>query len=255
MIHATAIIDPSATLAEDVEVGAYSVIGPNVKIGSGTVIGPHVVINGPTVIGRSNRVFQFSSIGEDPQDLKYDGEQTTLEIGDHNIFREFTTVHRGTETGIKKTVIGHHGLFMAYVHVAHDCVIGDHVVFSNAASLAGHAEVGDYAILAGFSLVHQFGKVGEHSFSGMGSALNRDLPPYVLASGNPARAVGINKEGLKRRGFSTDTIQALHKSFRLMFKSTDKAGSAPELAALVETHPEVERLVTFVKNSERGVVR
>jgi len=253
MIHATAIVDPAANLADDVEVGAYSIIGADVSVGAGTVIGPHVVINGPATIGKSNHFFQFSSIGEQPQDLKYAGERTELIIGDHNTFREFTTVHRGTVTGIGKTVIGSHGLFMAYVHIAHDCVIGDNVVFSNAASLAGHAEVGENAILAGFSLVHQFGKIGEHSFAGMGSALNRDLPPYVLASGNPARAVGINKEGLKRRGFEADTISALHKCFRLMFKSADKNES--EIQQLSDTHPEVERLVTFVKKSERGVVR
>lgn len=255
MIHSTAIIHSAASLADDVEVGPYTVIGPDVTIGAGTVIGPHVVINGPTTIGQANHIFQFSSIGEDPQDLKYAGERTELIVGDRNSFREFTTVHRGTETGLGKTVIGNDNLFMAYVHIAHDCVISNNVVFSNAASLAGHAEVGDHAILAGFSLVHQFGRVGEHAFSGMGSALNRDLPPYVLASGNPARAVGINKEGLKRRGFSTETIQALHKCFRLMFKSTDKVQANAEIEKLSDLHPEVERLVTFIKKSERGVVR
>ncbi len=255
MIHPTAIIDSAASLADDVEVGAYSVIGADVSIGSGTVIGPHVVINGPTTIGKSNHFFQFSSIGEQPQDLKYAGEITELVIGDNNTFREFTTVHRGTVTGIAKTIIGNDGLFMAYVHIAHDCVIGDNVVFSNAASLAGHAEVGDHAILAGFSLVHQFGRIGEHSFAGMGSALNRDLPPYVLASGNPARAVGINKEGLKRRGFEPETIQALHKCFRLMFKSSEKIEAKNEIEELSKKYAEVERLVTFVKKSERGVVR
>ena len=253
MIHATAIIDPAANLAEDVEVGAYSIIGADVTIEAGTVVGPHVVINGPTTIGKSNHFFQFSSIGEDPQDLKYAGERTELIIGDHNTFRECTTVHRGTVTGISKTVIGNHGLFMAYVHIAHDCVIGDNVIFSNNASLAGHAEIGNHVTLAGFSMVHQFGRIGDHAFGGMACGLNRDLPPYVLAAGCPARAVAINKIGLKRRGFNSDTISALHKCFRLMFKSPDK--NEKELEQLSSMHPEVEQLVTFVKKSERGVVQ
>lgn len=255
MIHPSAIVADSAKIGDGVEIGPYCVIGEQVNIGPGCRLASHVVINGKTTIGEGNRFFQFSSIGEEPQDLKYKGESTELLIGDHNTFREFTTIHRGTGAGGGQTVIGNHGLFMAYVHIAHDCRVGDHVVFSNAASLAGHAEVGDYAILAGFSLVHQFGRVGEHAFSGMASALNRDLPPYVLASGNPVRAVGINKEGLKRRGFSEETIARLHKAFKLMFRSTNREQANEQLSALEQASAEVARLRAFVAASKRGVVR
>ncbi len=255
MIHKTAVIDASATIHDDVEVGAYTVIGPDVEIDSGCVIGPHVVITGPSNIGKNNKIFQFASIGADPQDLKYAGEKTSLIIGNDNTIREFVTINRGTETGIGKTVIGNNGLYMAYVHIAHDCVVGDNVVFANCASIAGHVEVGDHAILGGFSLVHQFGRVGVHGFAGMAAALNRDLAPYVLVGGNPARAIGINKEGLKRRGFSDETIQALHKTFRLLFKSTDRDAASEDLKKLSAEFSEVSRLVKFVKESKRGVVR
>jgi len=255
MIHETAIIDAGATIHDDVEVGAYTVIGPDVEVGSGCSIGPHVVITGPTKIGQNNKIFQFASIGADPQDLKYAGERTSLIIGDNNTFREFVTLNRGTETGIGKTVIGSNSLFMAYVHIAHDCVVGDNVVFANCASIAGHVEVGDHAILGGFSLVHQFGRVGIHGFAGMAAALNRDLAPYVLVGGNPARAISINKEGLKRRGFSEDTIQALHKAFKLLFKSVDRDAASEDLKRLSEEFSEVAHLVKFVKETKRGVVR
>lgn len=255
MIHETAIIDSSATIHDDVEIGAYTIIGPDVEIAAGCVIGPHVVINGPTKIGANNKIYQFASIGEDPQDLKYKGERTTLTIGSGNTFREYVTVHRGTVTGISETIIGNNGLYMAYVHIAHDCVVGDNVVFSNCASLAGHAEVGDYAILAGFSMVHQFTRVGKHAFAGMASGMNRDLPPYVLGAGNPGRPVCINKEGLKRRGFDEELIKALHKAFKLLFKSADREAANNELESLSKHFPEVAHMVKFVKESDRGVVR
>jgi UDP-N-acetylglucosamine acyltransferase len=255
VIHPTAIIDPAAELADDVEVGPYTVIGPEVKIDSGTWIGSHVSIKGPTSIGKHNRIFQFSSLGEAPQDLKYNNEPTQLIIGDHNTFREYVTVNRGTVTGHGKTVIGNHGLFMAYVHVAHDCLIKDRVIFSNATSLAGHVTVNDQVILGGFTLVHQFTQVGEHAFTGMGTALNRDLPPYTMASGNYARAIGINKEGLKRRGFAPEAIRALTQCFKLLVKSHNRAEAMQSVQALAEQYPEVRRFVDFVESSERGIIR
>ncbi len=255
MIDSRAIIDPTAVVAEDVSIGPFSIIGANVSIGAGTKIGPHVVIQGPTTIGRDNTFFQFSSIGEAPQDLKYDGEPTELIIGDRNRFREFVTVNRGTLSGYKKTVIGDDGLFMAYVHVAHDCVIGNNVIFSNGASLAGHVIVEDFVILSGFTLVHQFAHVGAYSFTAMGTALNRDLPPYTVASGNFASAIGINKEGLKRHGFKTETIAAINKAFRLLIKGRDRAKALETLQSLVSEVPEVKVFVDFIITSERGVVR
>ncbi|HHJ12749.1 MAG TPA: acyl-ACP--UDP-N-acetylglucosamine O-acyltransferase [Chromatiales bacterium] len=258
MIHPTAIIDPEVRerLPEDIRIGPYSIIEGDVSFGPGCEIGPHVVIRGPTRIGAENRFFQFASIGERPQDLKYHGEPTELVIGDRNTFRESCTVHRGTlpPTGIERTVIGNDNLFMAYTHIAHDCVIGDHVIMSNAASLAGHVTVHDHAILGGFTLVHQFCRVGEHAFTGMGTALNRDLPPFVMASGNLARPVGINKEGLKRRGFSEAAIRALHQAFRALFRSR-RPDRQETVRTLAETHPEVARLLAFVEESERGVIR
>jgi UDP-N-acetylglucosamine acyltransferase len=215
MIHDTAIIDASAQIAADVEIGAYSVIGADVEIASGTVVGPHVVVMGPSKIGHDNRIFQFSSIGEAPQDKKYQGERTWLELGDRNVIREFVTLNRGTDEGNGKTIIGSDNLFMAYSHVAHDCLVGNHIVFANAASLSGHVEVGDYAILGGFTSVHQFTQIGSESFCGLGSVVTQDIPPFSTAAGNRARVIGINKEGLKRKGFSAELIQALHKSYLL----------------------------------------
>jgi len=256
MIHPTAIVDAGANLADDVEVGAYSIIGDGVEIGAGTVVGPHVVIMGPTSIGRDNRFFQFSSIGEVPQDKKYRGEPSRLEIGDRNVIREFVTFNRGTELGCGKTVIGSDNLFMAYCHVAHDCIIGSHTIFANAASLSGHIEVGDYAILGGFTSVHQFTRIGEQSFCGLGSVISQDIPPFSTVAGNRARVVGINKEGLKRRGFSPELIRALHKSFRELLKSKVSRQEAFEnLKPLCDKYPEVEEFVSFVRNSKRGIAR
>lgn len=256
MIHATAIVDTQARIADDVEIGAYSVIGAEVEIGAGTVIGPHVVLMGPTRIGRDNRIFQFASVGEAPQDKKYQGEPTRLEIGDRNVIREYVTLNRGTVEGSGKTVIGSDNLFMAYSHVAHDCIVGDYTIFANAASLSGHVEVGDHAILGGFTSVHQFTQIGSKAFCGLGSVVTRDIPPFSTAAGNRARVVGINKEGLKRRGFSPDLIRALHKSFRELLKSTmSKQDAFENLKPLCDKYPEVEEFVSFVRNSKRGIAR
>ncbi len=253
MIHPTAIIDSTATIGSETEIGPYSVIGANVIIGSNNKIESHVVIKGPTIIGDNNHILQYASLGEAPQDLKYAGEDTRLIIGDHNTIREFTTFNRGTATGNYETVIGNHGLFMAYVHIAHDCIIGDHVVFSNGAQLAGHVEVDDYAILSGFSLLHQFIRVGKYSFAGMGAALNRDLPPYTLVYGSPARAVCINKEGLKRHGFQPETIAALKIAFKALIKTKNKTKGLAKLTELREKHPEVAYFIDFCQSSKRGL--
>lgn len=254
MIHQSAIVDASASIAEHVEIGAYSVIGADVVIGPGTVIGPHVVIMGPSKIGSDNRIFQFSSIGEAPQDKKYQGEPTLLELGDRNVIREFVTLNRGTDEGNGKTVIGSDNLFMAYSHVAHDCIVGNHTIFANAASLSGHVEVGDYAILGGFTSVHQFTQIGGRAFCGLGSVITQDIPPFSTAAGNRARVIGINKEGLKRCGFSPEVIRALHKSFRVLLKSRgSKQDVFENLRPLCDKHPEVLEFVNFVKNSKRGI--
>lgn len=254
MIHQTAIVDASARIAADVEIGAYSVIGANVEIGSGTVIGPHVVVMGPSRIGSDNRIFQFSSIGDAPQDKKYQGEPTSLELGDRNVIREYVTLNRGTDEGHGKTVIGSDNLFMAYSHVAHDCIVGSHTIFANAASLSGHVEVGDYAILGGFTSVHQFTQIGSRAFCGLGSVVTQDIPPFSTAAGNRARVIGINKEGLKRKGFSPELISALHKTFRELLKSKgSKKDAFSNLEPLCKKYPEVLELVNFIKNSKRGI--
>lgn len=256
MIHSTAIVDPSASIASDCEIGAYSIIGPDVSIGRGTTLGPHVVVKGPTRIGCNNRIFQFASVGDDPQDLKYAGEESDLIIGDGNTIREFTTINRGTEGGGGTTRIGSDNLFMAYIHVAHDCQLGDHIVMANGASLAGHVSVGDHAILAGFACVHQFCSVGEHAFVGLNSVANRDVAPFTMAVGNYAEGKGINKNGLRRRDFSEEAIQALHRTYKVLIRQHGERDKA--LAAVAEEaklFPEVARLVEFVQNSERGVVR
>lgn len=254
MIHETAIVDAGARIADDVEIGAYSIVGADVEIASGTVIGPHVVVMGPSSIGHDNRIFQFSSIGEAPQDKKYQGEPTRLQLGDRNVIREFVTLNRGTDEGNGVTVIGSDNLFMAYSHVAHDCIVGNHTVFANAASLSGHVEVGDHAILGGFTSVHQFAQIGSQAFCGLGSVVTQDIPPFSTAAGNRARVVGINKEGLKRKGFSADLIRALHKSFRQLLKSKGpKQAAFDSLQPLCEEYPEVKEFVDFVKKSKRGI--
>ena len=255
-IHATAIIDASAKISPRASIGPYSIIGPNVEIGAGTVIGPHVVIQGPTIIGENNHIFQFSSLGEIPQDKKYDGEDSKLVIGDNNTIREYVTINRGTLLGEGATTIGNDNWIMAYVHIAHDCVVKNNTIFSNGASIAGHVKVEDYAVLGGFTLVHQFCHLGEHSFCGMGSALNMDLPPYVIASGNLAKAYGLNKEGLRRRDFDEDVINALHQAYKaLVLSKNSRAEQMEKIADLIEQYAEVRKFVGFIENSERGIVR
>ena len=254
MIHETAIIDPTARLAQGVCIGPWSVIGAEVDIGEGTVIGPHVVIQGPTSIGKGNRILQFSSLGEAPQDMKYQGERTFLEIGDHNTIREFCTIHRGTIQDKAITRIGHHNLFMAYVHIAHDCLIGNHVIFANNASLAGHVIVEDYAGLGGFSGVAQFCRIGEYSFLAAGSMVNKDVPPFIKVSGYYAKPFGLNIIGLQRHQFAGAVIAALRMAYKVIYRHGLKLMHAIcELEASPVT--EVQRLAQFIQVSQMGIVR
>lgn len=256
MIHPTAIIDPKAELAEDVSVGPYSVIDADVQIGGGCIIGPHVVVRGPSVIGKSNKIYQFASVGEDPQDKKYGQEITYLEIGDANIIREYCTIHRGTAQDKGITRVGSHNLLMAYVHVAHDCVIGDNVVMANGASLAGHVDLDDFAILGGFTLVHQFSRIGRHSFSAMGSSISRDIPPYVMVGGRPTKPFGINSVGLERKGFSAESIREIRRAYKTIYKAGLRLEEATGiLESMAESTPEINYLVEFVQKSERGILR
>ncbi|MBX2883131.1 MAG: acyl-ACP--UDP-N-acetylglucosamine O-acyltransferase [Granulosicoccus sp.] len=255
MIHPTAVIDKSAVVADDCTIGPYSIVGPDVEIGEGTWLGPHVVISGPTRIGKRNRIFQFASIGEEPQDKKFDGEPTQLEVGDDNTIREYTTMNRGTTGGGGITRVGSRNLFMASTHVAHDCQVADDTIFANGSSLAGHVEVGSHAILAGFTCIHQFCVIGEHAFVGLNSVVNRDVAPYMMVVGNYATARGINKEGLRRRGFSDDAIADLHRAYKLLIKRGDRAESLEKIKPLAASTPEVNRLLDFVQSSERGIVR
>ncbi len=256
MRHPTAIIHPHARLADDVEVGAYSIIGEFVEVGAGTVIGPHVVIGGRTRIGQQNRIFQFCSLGEVPQDKKYAGEPTSLEIGDHNVIREFCTLNIGTAQDIGVTRLGDHNWIMAYVHLAHDCQVGNHTIFANNTNLAGHVVVDDYAILGGFTGVHQFCKVGAHVITGVSSVLLQDLPPYVMVSGNPAEPHGINSEGLRRRGFSGDAIMAIKRAYKTLYKSGLSLEDARvAIAEQALAYPELDRLSEFLKLSTRGIIR
>lgn len=256
MIHQTAIIDPSAIIAPDVQVGPFTVIGPGVEIGSMSWIGPHVIISGPTKIGLRNKIFQFSSIGEEPQDKKFQGEITYLEIGNDNIFRECTTLSRGTIQGGGLTKIGNDNLFMAYVHIAHDCIVGHHTTFANNASLAGHVKVHDHANLGGFVGVHQFTEIGSYAFCAGGSIITKDVPPYVIVAGHPAEVYGLNVVGLKRHGFSESTIIALKQAYKLLYRqglTVEEAVLAME--PLLSNSPEVQLLRDFVSRSERGIVR
>lgn len=256
MIHPQALVDPGAELADDVEVGPFSIIGADVQIGSGTVIGPHVVIHGPTRIGKNNRIYQFASLGEEPQDKKYAGEPTTLTIGDGNTIREFCTFNRGTVTGGGDTRIGDNNWLMAYVHIAHDSIVGNDTIFANAASLAGHVTVEDGAILGGFSLVHQFCRIGRNAFTSMGSIINRDVPPYVTVAGRMAEPRGINSEGLRRRGFSTERIANVKKAYKLLYKSGLRLNEALEqLQEMAAESGDVEPMVSFIKNSQRSIIR
>ncbi|MCU0766195.1 MAG: acyl-ACP--UDP-N-acetylglucosamine O-acyltransferase [Gammaproteobacteria bacterium] len=256
MIDPRAAIAAGAELDEGVSVGPFAVIGDGVQVGAGTWVGPHAVIQGPTVLGRDNRIFQFASVGEAPQDKKYGGEPTRLEIGDRNVIRECATVHRGTVQDAGVTRVGSDNLLMAYTHVAHDCTIGDHVILANAASLGGHITVGDWAILGGFAIVHQFCRIGAHCFCGMGSVISMDVPPYVTVSGHPAAAYGINSEGLQRRGFAPDAVARIRQAYKVLYKSGLRLEEA--IAALQEQAaetPELEPLVAFLRASRRGIVR
>ncbi|NOX43175.1 MAG: acyl-ACP--UDP-N-acetylglucosamine O-acyltransferase [Gammaproteobacteria bacterium] len=256
MIDSRAIIDPNAKIASGVSIGPYSIIGSDVEIGEDTWIAPHVIINGPTKIGRENKIFQFSSLGEVPQDKKYNGEPTMLEIGDRNVIREFCTFSRGTVQDIGVTRLGDDNWIMAYVHIAHDCQVGNNTIFANNATLAGHVNIEDYVILGGFTLVHQFCTLGIHSFTAMGSAISKDVPPYVLVSGHMAKPYGLNIEGLKRREFSKDEINALKNSYKLLYRSSlslqDAITQIDELASEFDV---VKVMVDFLKNSKRGLIR
>ena len=256
MIHPTAIIEPGAQIASDVEIGAYSIIGPHAEIGSGTKIGPHAVIKGHTRMGRNNRIYQFVSLGEIPQDKKYAGEPTRLEIGDNNEIREFCTFNIGTAQDVGVTRIGNNNWIMAYVHLAHDCQIGNHTIFANNAQLAGHVTVEDFAILGGFTVVHQFCRIGAHSITAMGTILLQDIPPYVTASGNPASPHGINSEGLKRRGFSSDAILEIRRAYKTLYKSGLSLSDAKDaIFPKVEAHAELGPFLEFISGSKRGIVR
>lgn len=256
LIDPRAIIDPSAEIADDVEIGPWSIIGPGVSIAAGTVVHSHVIIKGPTTIGRNNRIYQFSSIGEDTPDLKYQGEPTTLSIGDNNTIREGVTIHRGTIQDRGETRIGNDNLIMAYAHIGHDSVVGNHCILINNASLAGHVIVDDWAILGGYTLVHQFCRIGAHSFTGMGSAIGKDVPAYVMVSGAPANARSINAEGLRRRGFSKEEIAAVNKAYKLVYRrglTVDEA--LEELSVLQRSCAKVDALVASLKESTRGIIR
>ena len=255
-IDPRAVIDPSAQLGQNITVGPFSIIGANVEIGENTWIGPHVVINGPTRIGKENRIFQFASIGEIPQDKKYYGENSRLEIGDRNTIREFVTINRGTDDGGGVTSIGSDNWLMAYIHIAHDCIVGNHVTMANAASLAGHVRVDDYAILGGFTLVHQFCAVGSHAFCGMGSAISKDVPPYVMVNGNPAHPHGLNVEGLKRMKKNKDTMQALREAYKVIYRSGHTTKEvASYLSESSESFAEVAEMLSFIQSSQRGILR
>jgi len=256
VIHKLALVDAKAELADDVHVGPFSVIGPGVEIDSGTVVESHVVINGPTRIGRNNHIHQFSSLGDAPQDTSYQDEPTRLEVGNSNVIREYVTLNRGTPSGTGVTRLGDHNFMMAYSHLAHDCQVGNHTIFANAASLAGHVTVDDWVIMGGFAIVHQFCRIGTHSFCALGSVVFKDVPPYATVSGNPARPHGINAEGLKRRGFQSGTIKALRKAYKTLYKSKlPLAKALEELNEMAHENDEIKPLVRFLEASRRSIVR
>ncbi|MEH6575843.1 MAG: acyl-ACP--UDP-N-acetylglucosamine O-acyltransferase [Amphritea sp.] len=256
MIDSRAIIDPAAKLAADVEVGPWSIVGPDVEIGAGTVIGPHVVVKGPARIGANNRIFQFSSIGEDCQDKKYNGEPTELVIGDNNVFREGCTVHRGTIQDNNITSIGSHNLFMANAHVAHDCVVGDHNIMANNSAIAGHVHLGDHIILGGFTAVHQFCHIGSYSMCGAGSVVLKDIPAFVMSNGNSAKPHGINSEGLRRQGFSSDAIRQIKQAYKVIYRGGLKIDEALlKLHEMAVDTPEIQLIIDSLEASDRGIIR
>jgi UDP-N-acetylglucosamine acyltransferase len=255
-IHPTAIVSPEANLAEGVEIGPYTIIGPDVNIGKKTVIGPHVVIDAHTDIGEGCRIFQFASIGAIPQDLKFKGENTRVIIGNYNTIREFATIHQATSADIGVTVIGDRNLLMAYTHVAHNCKLGNNIIMSNAVNLAGHIHVEDFAIIGGMTGIHQFARIGAHSFIGGASAVSKDIPPFVLASGNYAKLYGLNIIGLKRRGFKEENVRALKEAYRIIFRSSLLLKVAiVKVKNEVEDLPEIKQFVEFIEKSERGICR
>ena len=255
MIHPTAIVDPAAGIAPDVDIGAYCVIGPDVTIGPGCNLQHHVTIMGPSQIGSRNSFFAYASIGQKSQDLKYAGEPTHLEIGDDNTFREFCTVNRGTLPGTK-TIIGSGGNFLAYSHIAHDCIVGDKVIFSNNGTLAGHVEVGDGAVIGGLTAIHQFCRIGRHAITGGCSKIVQDVPPFFIADGNPAEIRGVNQIGLERAGFPAETIRALREAYRILYRGKL---NVKESVALIRRElpgiPEVNELCTFIESSHSGIIR
>ncbi len=249
-------MDSSCEIDSSVEIGAYTVIGKNVNIDKNTIIGPHVVISSDCEIGKDNKIYQFSSISEIPQDKKFKGENSKLIIGSGNTIREYCTINRGTKAGGNSiTSVGDNNWIMAYVHIAHDCLIGNNNVMSNATSLAGHVEIGNNIVLAGYVLVHQFCKIGDYSFAGMGAALNQDLPPYLLATGSFAKTHGLNREGLRRNNFEQITINALHKAYKLIFRSSNNPKNTNELEILSKEYKEVSHLLNFIEKSDRGVIQ
>ena len=256
MIDDRAIIDPGAQIADDVEIGPYSVIGKDVVIESGTWIGPHVVINGPTQIGRDNKIYQFNSLGDAPQDKKYSDEPTRLRIGDRNVIREYCTFNRGTVQDRGETTIGNDNWIMAYVHIAHDCIVGDHTIFANGTTLAGHVEVEDKVIFGAFTVIHQFCRIGYHAFSGMDTLIKADVPPYTMMTGSPAEPHGINIEGLKRSGYSSEDIKILRRAYKCIYKSGNRLQEAiAELDTMAEGCDAVKCLPAFLRKSERGIIR
>jgi len=255
-IHPTALVEPGAELAADVEVGPFSIVGPHVRIGAGTVIGPHAVVTGRTTLGARNRIFQFASVGEIPQDRKYAGEPTTTVIGDDNVIREYVSIHAGTAQDRGTTTIGSNNLLLAYVHIAHDCIVGDNTTFSNNVQLAGHVTVEDWAVFGGFVASHQFCRVGAHAFVGGGSIIVQDIPPFVTVSGYPAAPHGTNNEGLRRRGFTDDDIAVIRRAYKTLYReglSLEDAKAA--LAAAAIESPVLRPLVEFLAVPGRGIVR
>lgn len=254
-IHPTAVIDPRAQIGEACEIGPYCVIGPDVVLGPECWLQHHVSLNGPSKIGAGNRFFSFSSIGQVTQDLKYAGEPTHLEIGDRNCFREFVTVHRGTAPG-SRTRIGSGGNFLAYCHIAHDCIVGDGVIFSNNGTLAGHVEVGDYAVIGGLTAIHQFCRIGRHALTGGCSKIVQDVPPFMIADGNPAKVRSYNKVGIERHGFSAEVIRCIKEAYRLIYRSALNLQQAVEqIRSDLPELPEVAQLIEFVTNSPRGIIK
>ncbi|HEV7633789.1 MAG TPA: acyl-ACP--UDP-N-acetylglucosamine O-acyltransferase [Steroidobacteraceae bacterium] len=251
-----AVVSAKAQLADDVEVGPFAVIGDGVVIGPRCRIGPHAVVNGPTTLGADNHVFQFASLGDAPQDKKYKGEPTRLEVGDRNVFREYCTVNRGTVTGNGVTRVGNDNMLLAYTHVGHDCTLGDKIVLSNLVMLGGHVELGDWVIMSGYAGAHQFAKIGAHAFIGNNTSVTRDVPPYVLASGHPAEPRAINSEGLKRRGFAPEQIRNIKNAYRVLYRSDLKLEDAVvELTRMAQEHEELKIFVEFIGKTTRSLVR